>query len=41
MFFRNYSLYEGESARLYRSPEKIREDILDIKTKIESVKGML
>lgn len=41
MFFRNYSSYEGEPARLYRSPEKIREDICDIKTKIESVKGML
>ena len=41
MFFRNYSSYEGEPARLYRSPERIREDILDIKTKIESVKGML
>ena len=41
MFFRNYSAYEGEPARLYRSPEKIREDILDIKTKLESVDSML
>ena len=41
MFFRNYSSYEGESARLYRSPERIREDICDIKTKIETVKRML
>ena len=41
MFFRNYSSYEGEPARLYRSPERIREDICDIKTKIESVKAML
>ena len=41
MFFRNYSSYEGEPARLYRSPEKIREDICDIKTKIETVKRML
>lgn len=41
MFFRNYSLYEGEPARLYRSPERIREDILEIKTKIETVKRML
>ena len=41
MFFRNYSSYEGEPARLYRSPERIREDIFDIKTKIESVKAML
>ena len=41
MFFRNYSSYEGEPARIYRSPERIREDIFDIKTKIESVKAML
>ena len=41
MFFRNNSSYEGEPARLYRSPEKIREDIFDIKTKIEAVKRML
>ena len=41
MFFRNYSTYEGEPPRLYRSPERIREDIFDIKTKIESVDSML
>ena len=41
MFFRNYSSYEGEPARIYRSPDRIREDIFDIKTKIESVKAML
>ena len=41
MFFRNYSTYEGEAARLYRSPEKIREDIFEIKTRIESVDRML
>ena len=41
MFFRNYSSYEGEPARLYRSPEKIKEDIFDIKTKIDTVKRML
>ena len=41
MFFRNYSTYEGEPARLYRSPERIREDICDIKTKIETVDRML
>ena len=41
MFFRNYSTYEGEPARIYRSPEKIREDIFEIKTKIESVDSML
>ena len=41
MFFRNYSTYEGEPARLYRSPERIREDILVIRKKIESVDSML
>ena len=37
MFFRNSSTYEGEPARLYRSPDAIRKDILDIKTQIETV----
>ena len=41
MFFVNYSTYEGEPARLYRSPEKIREDILAIKTRIEAVDSQL
>ena len=41
MFFRNYSTYEGEPARLYRSPDKIREDIFEIRTKIEAVDRML
>ena len=41
MFFRNYSTYEGEPARLYRSPERIREDIFEIKTRIEAVDRML
>ena len=41
MFFRNYSTYEGERARIYRSPEKIREDIFEIRKKIESVDRML
>ena len=41
MFFRNYSNYEGEAARLYRSPNTIREDILEIKNKIEAVDSML
>lgn len=41
VFFRNYSSYEGEPARLYRSPEKIREDIFEIKTRIEEVDRML
>lgn len=41
MFFRNYSTYEGEPARLYRSPKRIREDILDIKTRIDTVNAQL
>lgn len=41
MFFRNYSTYEGEPARLYRSPKAIREDILDIKTRIDMVNAQL
>lgn len=41
VFFANCSVYEGERARLYRSPESIRRDIFDIKTKIESVDSML
>ena len=41
MFFRNYSTYEGEPARLYRSPKAIREDILDIKTRIDTVNAQL
>ena len=41
VFFRNYSTYEGEPGRLYRSPERIREDILDIKTKITTVNSRL
>ncbi len=41
MFFRNYSTYEGEPARLYRSPDKIREDICEIKTRIKAVDSKL
>ena len=41
MFFAKCSTYEGERARLYRSPESIREDISEIKTKIEAVNSML
>ena len=41
MFFRNYSTYEGGPARIYRSPDKIRKDIFDIKTKIETVNAKL
>ncbi len=41
MFFRNYSTYEGEAARLYRSPDSIKKDIFEIKTKIELVNSRL
>lgn len=41
MFFANYSTYEGERARLYRSPDTIREDILEIKKRIASIDSML
>lgn len=41
MFFANYSTYEGERARLYRSPDRIREDIFEVKTKISSIDSML
>ena len=34
-------MYEGDRAQLYRSPESIREDISEIKTKIEAVNSML
>ena len=41
VFFRNYSTYEGEAARLYRTPDKIREDILEIKSRIATVNSRL
>ena len=41
MFFANCSTYEGERARLYRSPGAIREDIKEIKTKINAINSML
>ena len=41
MFFVNYSTYEGEPARLYRSPDRIREDICEIRTQIQSVDSKL
>ena len=41
MFFRNYSSYEGEAARIYRAPNAIREDILEIRKKIDEVDAML
>ena len=41
MFYTNYSTYEGEPARLYRTPGEIRRDINAIKTKIEETGNML
>ena len=41
MFFTNYSTYEGEPARLYRSPTDIRRDIYEIKEKIAKCNEML
>ncbi len=41
MFFTNYSTYEGEPIRLYRTPEEIGRDIGNIKEKIEKTAGML
>ncbi len=37
MFYAKCDLYEGEPARLYRSPEEIRRDIFEIKEKIKRV----
>ena len=41
MFFAKCSTYEGDRATLYRSPFAIREDIEEIKHKIERVTSML
>ena len=41
VFYTNYSTYEGEPARLYRTPEEIRRDINTIKEKIEETGNML
>ena len=41
VFYTNYSTYEGEPARLYRTPGEIRRDINTIKTKIEETGNML
>ena len=41
MFFRNYSTYEGEPARLYRSPDKIVRDIFVVKNKISEINSGL
>lgn len=41
MFFKNYSAYEGEPLRLYRTPEEIGRDIGSIKEKLEKTGEML
>lgn len=41
MFYTNYSTYEGEPARLYRTPGEIRRDINSIKDKIQKTDEML
>ena len=41
MFFTNYSTYEGEPVRLYRTPEEIGRDIGFIRDKIEKTSQML
>ena len=41
MFFTNYSTYEGEPVRLYRTPEEIGRDIGLIRDKIEKTAEML
>ena len=41
MFFRNYSTYEGEPARLYRSPDKIIRDIFVVNSKISEINAAL
>ena len=47
VFFTNYSTYEGEPMRLYRSPTDVRRDIFEIKQKIAecdsrlNIKGIL
>lgn len=41
VFFTNYSTYEGEPVRLYRTPEEIGRDIGFIRDKIEKTSQML
>lgn len=41
VFFLNYSTYEGEPARLYRTPAEIRRDINIIKERIDTTVSML
>lgn len=41
VFRTNYSTYEGEGARLYRTTEEIRRDIKEIKERIAEANAML
>lgn len=41
VFYTNYSAYEGEPVRLYRTPGEIRRDISEIKDKIRETGRML
>ena len=41
VFRSNYSTYEGEAPRLYRTTEEIRRDIKDIKARIAEANAML
>lgn len=41
MILVNSSFYEGMPCRLYRTPEQIRTDIVDVKRKIDRITEML
>ena len=41
VFYLNYSTYEGEPARLYRTPAEIGRDIVMIKDRINKTREML
>ena len=41
MIYIRGSVYEGEADCLYRTPQQIKEDIINIKRRIEATSGML
>lgn len=41
VFYSNYSTYEGEATRLYRSCDEIKRDIKEIKRRIATTDAML
>jgi hypothetical protein len=41
VFYLNYSTYEGEPSRLYRTPAEIGRDIINIKDKVDRTAEML